>query len=65
MMPSWKATAILVSWVFLVGIVATSALVTVVAGIAIWIRYGVRCPAIILSVVALLLVIGMSLPLFG
>jgi hypothetical protein len=64
-MPSWKAAAILMSWASLFILVAMSSLVATCTGIALWGKYRVRCPGMILAIGAVLLVMALSLPLIG
>jgi hypothetical protein len=65
MMPAWQAAAILLCWLGIVIIVGVSTVVALCAGAVLWLRYGVRCPAMALALACCLLVLGFSLPLLG
>jgi hypothetical protein len=64
-MPSWRASAILLSWLAIVVLVSVSTIVTFFVGAVLWMGYGVRCPGMFIVFVALLIVFCLSLPLFG
>jgi hypothetical protein len=65
MMPSWQAWTILLGWLAIVLLVSVSAGVVLSLGTVLWLKYNARCPGMILALVGLLLVFGLSLPLFG
>lgn len=64
-MPRWQAASILLSWLVLGSLITVSGAVAVLAGLALWVKYGTSCPGIFLCVVGVLSVWVLSLPLFG
>jgi hypothetical protein len=62
-MPSWRAWMILLAYLSIVLLVGVSAILAIGTGLVLRLGYGVRRPAMILPVLALLFVIAISLPL--
>ncbi|MCX7426077.1 MAG: hypothetical protein NTW96_10720 [Planctomycetia bacterium] len=63
LMPGWKAAAIRLSWVAIVMALGASTAAAVCLGAVLWLKFRVRCPAMILAFAGFLLVLAMSLSL--
>jgi len=64
-MPSWQARTILLSWLVIVLLMSVFTAVAVSLGTVLWLKYNVRCLGMILALGGLILVVFLSLPLFG
>ena len=65
MMPSGKAAALLLTCLLVVLSTISSSAVATSAATLLWTRHGIRCPGILLVGAVTLLVVVLTLPVFG